>query len=159
MQLREGEKVLKVYHHHPTPFVFTMTKAVLYFVPFFALLYFFQEALSRMVQFWAIVVLLIIFSLLTIYLALIYWLDKMVVTDQRIVYIDWKYLTVKKESEAMLHDIQEIRTHEKGILSHFWIFDYGDFILKTASSKITIVFDEAPNPEEIRRYVYHLRQQ
>ncbi len=159
MHLREGEKVLKVYHHHPTPFIYSILKVIVSFVPFFALLYIFQEAFSAAVEFYLALVLLGIFCLIVIYLALIYWLDKLVITDQRVVYIDWKYLTVRKEFEAKLNDIQEIRTHEKGILAHFWFFDYGDFILKTASSKITIIFDQAPDPEGIRKFVYQLRHQ
>ena len=157
MLLREGERILKVYHHHPTPFVFDVLKAIAGAFPFFLLLFFFQGVLSTK---WFVILNLVVlglFSLVVTYLALIYWLDKLVVTNQRIVYIDWKYLTIRDESEALLSDIQDIQSEEKGILAAFWIFDYGTFRLDTASSYVTLEFIDAPNPEEIRQFIYHIK--
>ncbi len=94
-----------------------------------------------------------------IFVALDYWLDKLVVTNQRIILINWQTLLARNESEAFLHDIQDIQTKEKGFLANFKIFDYGLFKLETASSQVTIMFDNAPDPEGIRRFVYHLRSQ
>jgi hypothetical protein len=98
-----------------------------------------------------------LFALIIVYVALIYWLDKLIITNHRIIYIDWKYLTVRDESEALLNDIQDIQTEEKGILSTFAIFDYGLLRLDTASSYITIEFFQAPDPEGIRKFIYHVK--
>lgn len=103
--------------------------------------------------------LLFLFSLISIYIALIYWLDKLVITNLRVVHIDWKYLTVRDEIEAMLDDIQDISTAEKGILSYFRVFDYGDIQIATASSRVVLKFGWAPDPEGIRRFIYHVRKQ
>ncbi len=97
------------------------------------------------------------FILFCVYLALIYWLDKIIITNLRIVHIDWKYLTVKHESEVMIADIQDIQTKERGFWSHFKIFDYGSIKIDSPSSYVTIRFTQAPNPEEIRQFIYHLR--
>jgi hypothetical protein len=159
MKLRENEQVLKVFHHHPTPFVFQVFKLILAFIPFLWLTFIFQESVSNKMFVFIHLMLLFLFSLISIYIALIYWLDKLVITNLRVVHIDWKYLTVRDEIEAMLDDIQDISTAEKGILSYFRVFDYGDIQIATASSRVVLKFGWAPDPEGIRRFIYHVRKQ
>lgn len=159
MHLREGEVVLKVYHHHPTPFVYDLLKVFIGAFPFFLLSYFFQPAMSASAFFALQVGIFVLFALIIIYVSLIYWLDKLVITNMRVVFINWKYLTMKDEAEAMLSDIQDIQTEENGLLATLWIFDYGLFRLDTASSYVTIEFPDAPDPEGIRRFIYHLKKQ
>ncbi len=156
MDLREGEQILKVYHHHPTPFIWRMIKLIVAAMPFFILLYWFKGMDFKF--YWIIAFLIILFFVFAVtYVSLIYWLDKLIVTTQRIVYIDWKYLTSRNEAEAFLNDIQDIQTKEKGIISTFRFFDFGQFRLDTASSHVTILFDDAPDPEGIRQFVYHVK--
>lgn len=159
MHLREGEQILKIYHHHPTPFILNILKLIIATMPFFLLLFAFQEALSQSGYVLGHLIVLFIFSIVVVYLSLIYWLDKLVITNHRIVHIDWRYLTIRDESEGFIDDIQDIQTEEKGILSYFRIFDYGNIKIETASSHATLVFLHAPDPEGIRRYIYHLRTQ
>jgi len=157
MDLREGEHVLKVYHHHPTPFVFDILKVIFGSFPFFFMLYLFSGIMSTK---WFVIAHFIvfgIFALVIVYVSLIYWLDKLVITNKRVVFIDWKYLTVRDEAEAELDDIQDIQTEEKGLLSAFWVLDYGMLRLDTASSYITMEFPQAPDPEGIRMFLYHVR--
>jgi len=100
-----------------------------------------------------------LFSFVVIYVSLIYWLDKLIITDQRIVHVDWKYLTMKDEAEATLTDIQDVQTEEHGFLSALKLFDYGMVRLDTASSYVTMEFRNAPNPEGIRKFIFHIREQ
>lgn len=159
MKLSEGEQILRIFHHHPTPFFFAISKVILGSFPFIFLIFLFKATMSDSVFLIANVVLLVIFSLVIIYVSLIYWLDKLVITNLRIVNVDWKYLTVRNEAEAMLVDIQDVLTYEKGWLSYFKAFDYGTLKLDTASSYTTLEFFNAPAPEEIRRFIYHVRNQ
>jgi len=159
MELREGEQILKIYHHHPTPFVFQILKAVLATLPFFFLLFILQTAFSSSAYVIAHLLVFAVFSLLVVYLSLIYWLDKLVITNLRIIHVDWKYLTIRDEAEALLDDIQDILTAEKGLLSYFSFFDYGQIRIDTASSHTTLTFEDAPNPEGIRQFIYHVRHQ
>jgi hypothetical protein len=157
MQLREGERIIKVVHHHPTPFVLDVLKVILGSFPFFLMLFLFSPVLSTK---WAVILHLMVFVLFTlvlIYISLIYWLDKVIITNDRIIHIDWKYLTVRDESEAFLKDIQDVQTEEKGILSRFWIFDYGLLRLDTPSSYVTIEFKDAPDPENVRQYIFSMK--
>jgi hypothetical protein len=157
MDLREGEKILKVYHHHPTPFVFDLLKIILGSFPFFLLLYLFGPTMSQKVYIWAHLIVVFVFILILIYQALVYWLDRLIVTNNRIILIDWKYLTKRDEFEAELTDIQDITTKEKGILSTFWFLDYGTFSVQTASYMSIIEFTEAPDPEGIRQFIYRIK--
>ncbi len=157
MHLREGEKTLRIYHHHPTPFVFQLIKAFCVTIPFLLLVYIFQSIFSSKVIIITLIVLFLMFLLFCIYLSLIYWLDKIIITNLRVIHVDWKYLTVKHESAVMLDDIQDIQTKERGFWSHFKIFDYGSIKIDSPSSYVTIIFTQAPNPEEIRQYIYEQR--
>lgn len=126
-------------------------------LPFFLVLFLFKESFSTKVFIIAHVVILIGFILVTAYISLVYWLDKFVITNHRIIYVDWRFLTARHESEAFHHEIQEIQTIEKGFFSYFKIFDYGRIIVETASAHININFPDAPDPEGIRRFIYHIR--
>lgn len=157
MHIREGEQILKVYHHHPTPFVFEILKVIAGTFPFLLLLFFFKNVLPSWWYFISYLIILGVFILVITYVSLIYWLDKLIITNHRIVYQNWKYLTARTESEVEMHEIADIQTYEKGFLAHFKIFDYGLFKLDTPSSYVALEFPDAPNPEEIRRYIYHVR--
>jgi len=159
MMLREGEKILRTYRHHPVPFVWQIIKALALMIPFYFFIYIFSSDLSPL---WILLVhvsTLILFGLILLYLSLIYWMDKLIITDQRVVYRDYKYLTVSEESETFLNDIQDITTKENGVLAYFWIFDYGLITIETPASSVTIVFDNAPDPEGIRQLIFHMRTQ
>jgi len=157
MELRAEEQIMKIYHHHPTPFVKNLFKIILGAFPFFLLLYLFSPTMSTKAYLWAHVIIIAIFTLILIYQSLIYWLDRLVITNQRIVHIDWKYLTVRDEHETELHDIQDISTKERGVLATFKVFDYGTFTVQTASRTSIIEFENAPDPEGIRQYVYTIK--
>ena len=159
MHLREGEKIVKVYHHHPTPFVFLILKTIGAFLPFFFLLFLFREGLSIKAYTIAQLFVFLLFGLVIVYVSLVFWLDKLIITNFRAVFVNWKYLTIRDEAEALLDDIQDIATKEKGIFSYFWIFDYGSVRVETASSHTIIEFINAPDPEGIRYFIYKAKDQ
>jgi len=158
MELREGEKILKIYHHHPTPFLWMLIKVAVSFAPFYLFIYLFHDSMSDKGAFIANLIFFVILALVVLYLVFIYWLDRLIVTNQRIVFKDYKFLTVSEESQTFIRDIQDIITREKGILAYFRAFDYGIVRMETAASKSTVIFDNAPNPEGIRQYIFQLRK-
>ena len=153
MKLQSNEKIIKIFHHHPFPFLVQMIKVVGASFPFFFLLYLISPSLSYNAIVIANLIIIGIFSLVIIYLALIYWLDKLVITNKRAIHIDWIFLSKRVEGEALLYDIQDIHTQEKGLLSALYLFDYGTIRLETASSKTTITFEQAPDPEGIKAFL------
>ena len=109
MDLREGEKILKTYRHHPTPFVWTMIKTLLIASLSYVFLYFSLPFLSFS---WVVISHIIFFSILVliiIYLSLIYWLDALIITNQRVISIDYKFLTDSYGSQSFIADIEDGR--------------------------------------------------
>lgn len=157
MHLREGEQILKIYRHHPTPFVGQILVAILGTLPFYLVLFLMQESFSSQTFFIINLVILLVFGIVVAYISLVYWLDKFIITNQRIVFVDWRLLSERDEAETFFHEIQEITTREKGVFAYFSAFDYGSIAIETASAHVVIEFPNAPDPEGIRRYIYHIR--
>ncbi|MBN1494723.1 hypothetical protein JW911_03245 [Candidatus Peregrinibacteria bacterium] len=153
MKLQKDEEIVKIIHHHPFPFIVQMFKTVGASLPFFFLIYLVSNSIPYFYLVVANVTVIAIFTIVIIYLALIYWLDKLVITNQRVVHIDWELLTIKKEYSGLLHDIQEVSSQEHGILSILYLFDYGTIKIETASSKTTILFTEAPDPDGAKAFL------
>jgi hypothetical protein len=122
-------------------------------LPFYFLIFIFKASLSFNQIFWAHLFIVFLFSLVTIYITLVYWLDRLVITNKRLIFIDWKYLTVKSEYETELRDVQDIVSVERGLFAILPFFDYGIIKVKTSSNKTTIHFDEAPNPNGIKKFI------
>lgn len=125
-------------------------------LPFYFVASFFSGLLESWVQAIIYLVITIIFGLLLLYDQTIYWMDRLIITNKRILYIDWKTAFTKSETEAEIEDIQDIKTLEAGILSALPFFNYGTISVETSSSKISIIFPEAPNPDAIKDLLYHL---
>jgi hypothetical protein len=159
MVLREGEEILKKYRHHPTPFIWIMIKTLFGVAPFYLFLFF---AVPYIGMSWNVILhaaFFVLLAIIVIYKTLVYWLDILIVTNQRIINIDYKFLTTSNTSQTFITDIQDINTKEKGILSYLWIFDYGTISIETAASDVTLVFCDAPDPEGIRQQIFHIRKQ
>jgi len=159
MELRDGEEILKKYRHHPTPFVWIMVKTLLGVAPFYLFLFFAVPYMSIAMSVILHIAFFAFLALIVIYKILVYWLDVLIVTNQRVINIDYKFLTTSQSSQTFIQDIQDICTHEHGILSYLRIFDFGEIRIETAASDVTLVFKDAPDPEGIRQFIYHIRKQ
>lgn len=156
MKLQDNEQIVKVFHHHPTARIFRGLGIVLAGLPFFFCAWFFRGVLDSTQMFWVYMsVFLINFSIL-MYDSILYYLDRLIITNRRVLYIDWNGAFSNTEHEAELIDIQDIETREKGIFAFFSFLDFGDFTLETASTHTTIHFPSAPDPEGIKHFIYHL---
>lgn len=156
MHLSPDEKILKVFYHHPTPFIFNLLKLIFATLPFYFILFVLKDGFSFGAIVTMHIVVVLLFSIAAVYITLIYWLDRLIITNKRIVFIDWKYLTVKTEHEATLNDIQDITSTEKGLIALIPIFDYGTIVVKTASAKTLIDFPQAPDPDGIKKFIQDL---
>jgi len=154
MRYENNEIVINIYRHHYFPFITRVIELTLGFGIIYGLTYFMTQSFSGSVKFYAFSILSVIYLLSFFYVALIYWLDKLILTNKRVLLVEWKTLTMRKEYEARINEIQDIRTREKGFLSHFNIFDYGKLQIDTASARSIIIFKEAPDPENIKHFIY-----
>lgn len=70
-----------------------------------------------------------------------------IVTNERIVDIDFLYLLYKRLSQAELDKIQDISYTAGGILAT--VFDYGNIYIQTAGEVPNIEFIAVPHPEKV----------
>lgn len=80
-----------------------------------------------------------------------------IVTDERIVDIDFYYLLYKKFSEAELTRIQDISYTSGGIVAT--IFNFGNVMVETAGEAPNIIFEQVPHPEKVVEAIRALTDQ
>ncbi len=79
-----------------------------------------------------------------------------IVTNERIVDIDFYYLLYKQFSEAELTKIQDISYNTGGILAT--LFNYGNVLIETAGETPNIEFDRVPFPEKVVQTIRSLTE-
>ncbi|MCC7196734.1 PH domain-containing protein [Candidatus Peregrinibacteria bacterium] len=156
MHLQENESLIKTFHHHPTVFLIKAFNYTVVSLPFFFVATFFSGLLNtaQMVMLYAGVA--SVFLLLLAYDLFFFYFDRLIITNRRILHVDWNGAFSRSEHEAELSDIQDIGTQEAGLLAVLPFFDFGVFTVETASTQTTIIFKDAPDPEGIKHFVYHL---
>ena len=85
-----------------------------------------------------------------------WYFDLFLITNQRVVDIDFNNLLNKHFAEADLDMIQDVSSSVKGLLGTF--FNYGDVLIQTAAEINQINFEKVPNPEKIIKLLKELRQ-
>jgi len=80
-----------------------------------------------------------------------------IVTDKRVVDIDFDNLIVKKFSEADIHKIQDVTSRVIGLFPT--LFNYGLVLIQTAAEIPEITFENVPNPEKIIKVLQELREE
>lgn len=156
MKLQSGEKIIKVYHHHPAFYFWRSAKVWGASMPFYFLAFIFSPLFPTPVALSVYAAITVLFVLVNLYDFVMYYLDTLVITTQRVVHLDWINPFRYTENQAMLNDIQNIESEENGFLSKFKWFDFGVFLLETASTRTVITFTEAPDPEGMKFFVTNL---
>ena len=83
-----------------------------------------------------------------------FYLDVWIITNDRIVDIEQFGLFSRTISELDLFRIQDITTETQGFFAT--IFKYGNVTIKTASTNLSLVFKNVPNPNHIRSELLQL---
>ncbi|MBU0625712.1 PH domain-containing protein [Patescibacteria group bacterium] len=78
-----------------------------------------------------------------------YYLDAWIVTNDRILNVEQSGLFNRTVSELDLINIQDVTSEVHGVLP--FLFGYGDVFVQTAAEKSRFVFEQVPQPEEIRK--------
>jgi hypothetical protein len=156
MKLQSNEKIVKVYHHHKLFFVIRAVKIWMASLPFFLVGYVVSYLTPNWIDMIIYGSIFSLFALIQSYDSLMYYLDTLVITNQRVVHLDWINLFRYLETQAGLDDIQDIESAENGFLSKIKLFDFGLFKIETSSTKTVMIFTEAPDPEEIKFFVVNL---
>lgn len=153
MHLHSDEEVLRIIKRHKTPYVLKVLMILSIAMPLYFILILIQRAAGTN---WIILGFAVISFFLGVIIALVsldYLLDKLVITNKRIVWVNWKSLFKREEHEVELSDVQDIEIRERGIISKIPYFNYGLLVVETAASKTAITFQDCPNPEQINHFL------
>ena len=78
-----------------------------------------------------------------------------IVTDERVIDIDFHNLIYREVTDAKLDKIQDV-TYTMGGVPRT-IFNYGDVLIQTAGTVPSIEFEAVPNPAEVAKILQELR--
>lgn len=152
MHIRQGEVILKVVKRHLTPYVIRVFSISLISIPIFAILYLIGTIIDGEWIYYSYALTAFLTGVIVAVFSLDYLLDKLVITSKRVIWVNWKTIFSKFESEAELHDIQDIDTKDKGVLSRISFLNYGLLEIQTAAA-ICVIFKDCPNPNLIKHYL------
>lgn len=79
-----------------------------------------------------------------------------IVTNRRIIDIDFLYLLYKKFAETRIEKVQDISSRTGGIMAT--MFNFGDVLIQTASELPNFVFEKIPKPSEVVHIISDLTQ-
>lgn len=144
----EEEKLLLLLRRHwITNVPWILIAIMLIFVPFFYPLFPFLNFLPPhylpiVIVGWYLLIVAFIFESFLLWFYNIY-----IVTDERIIDVDFYHVLYKVISDAKIDKIQDISYDQKGIVQAF--FNYGNILIQTAAERTQFVFEAIPNPDEV----------
>lgn len=86
-----------------------------------------------------------------------WYFDVFIVTDERVIDIEFNNLLDKKFSEAGINMIQDVTSRVAGVSQT--LFNYGDVLVQTAAEIPEITFEKVPNPEKVIKILQMMRQE
>lgn len=85
---------------------------------------------------------------------LVWFFSVNIVTDERIIDVDFYGLLFKSVDVAQISKIQDINYTLKGFMAAF--FHYGDVLMQTAAEIPEFIFNNVPNPERVMKILSEL---
>lgn len=153
MHLRHGEVIRRRIHRHLTPYVFKLAFIAIIALPLYVMLFLLPDNLGGEWVFVAFALISLVTGMVVTIISMDYLMDKLIVTNKRVVWVNWKSIFTREEREAELLDILDIESCEKGILSKLHILDYGQLILETAAGRTCIQFNDCADPEGVKGFI------
>lgn len=151
----DGEKVLLVLRKHiVTNVPWMLVAIVLVFAPFALLKLPFFDVLPLRFQVVAVVLWYLV-TLTFIFEGFLSWFYNIfIVTDKRVIDIDFLSLLHREISQCHYKQIENITLNQGGFMRV--IFDYGTVLVQTAAEIENIEFEEVPCPNEVVRVINSL---
>lgn len=154
----QNEKILLLVRRHPvTQIGWILTAIFLLFVPVIFVYLPFLNFLPNRLQFAA----LVLWSLLVLGFVLESFLDWFynvnIVTNERIVDVDFRSLLFKNIATGRLDKIEDVTVIASGYLGA--IFDYGNVQIQTAGEINEFEFDDVPHPSQVSAIINGLLEQ
>lgn len=153
---QDKEEILLVVRAHPITQIYPLINGFFLLVFLFIGNFFFSSFLNLNQTFFL--------NLLIVFFIFSYWwfnflswyFNVGIITNQRVIDIDFYSLIYKEVSSANLNKIEDITIKAGGFFSS--LFNYGNVFIQTAGTKINIEFYKVPNPERVKELVNNLLQ-
>jgi len=88
---------------------------------------------------------------------LAWYFNVFILTEERVIDIDFFNLLDKKVSEAKINMIQDITSKTAGVSQT--LFNYGNILIQTASEIPVIIIDKIPNPNLVLQVLQQMRSE
>jgi hypothetical protein len=153
--LKEGEELIEIVRRFYISYLWQAIIAlVLVLLPFFLMFPLFRWGLPGVILFFGLLISGIIYGIRQ---TLIYFLNALVITDQRIIDFDQGGLFNRVVSEATYDKIQDVSFSIKGVWQT--LYHYGDLRIQTAGNHITLEICDISNPQRVQDRIVDLQNQ
>lgn len=151
---QENEEIVFLVRAHPITQIFWLVNGFLIFIIIFVGINVFSPYLnSRQILFVYLFTLFFVFSYW--WFSFLTWFFNVgLLTNQRVIDIDFSYLTYKEVTSAKLDKIEDITVKSGGFLPS--IFNYGNVFVQTAGTEVNIEFINIPQPEKVKEMINQL---
>jgi len=86
-----------------------------------------------------------------------WYFDVYIITDERVIDIEFRNLLDKKFAEAKISMIQDVSSRVAGISQT--MFNYGDVRVQTAAEIPELCFEKVPNPDKVIKVLQMMREE
>jgi len=148
----DGEKVLLLLRRHPiTQITKFLTVIVMLIVPFFFHQISFYYLLEGNFQTAILLLWYLIIVGYSLESFLTWFYNVYIITDERIIDIDFLSLIYRNVSAAKIDKVEDITTVTSGVAQS--IFDYGTIHIQTAAEKTEFEFEDVPHPNLVTQFL------
>lgn len=87
---------------------------------------------------------------------IIWYYNVYIITNERVIDMDFFSLLFKRVSEAKLERVEDITSASGGVMQS--MFDYGDVLIQTAGEIPEIEFERVPHPDRVTKLISELTE-
>lgn len=148
----DDEPVLMLLRQHPIVTVgWIVTSIFLLLVPLSLTVFPFLSWLPRNFQIISLVGWYVLVTGFIFERFLIWFFNVYIITDERVIDVDFYSLVFKHISEAKIENIEDITTQTTGLLQS--LLDYGDVRIQTSAEIPQIEFEKVPHPQKVSKFL------
>ncbi len=91
------------------------------------------------------------------FISFLYWyFNVYIVTDERVIDVDWYSVIYRKVSSAQISHIEDVAATQSGVFAG--IFDFGNVNIQTAAEEENFEFTNVPHPQLVAKKIEELMQ-
>lgn len=77
-----------------------------------------------------------------------------IITDERVIDVDFKNLIYKNVSAAKIDNIEDVTVQMGGAIRN--VLNFGTVLIQTAGERVQFEFEDVPNPQEVSKFLNEL---